>query len=200
MFRKLVLLGLITFTLAFAANYAQLSLAADQLAKVKFKNQSGAEFALAGTKHQGELVDGSEKVSFSVSADGKVIEIQSGGKSIGFVSMPNANEWKIKDATKRELYELKREADGHYKLKDGAGIELYKVKSESYGWKIKDKTDQAIYKVHNEDGKISLKSASGAMVAETKAGIPPIALACFGFDALSKPQKAALAYALSYLQ
>jgi hypothetical protein len=173
--------------------------AADVSAKVKFKNDSG-EFDLVGDKSAGSLTDNTGKVqaTFTVMSDGKLIRIDEGGKPTGYVTMV-APKWKINDAARKELFSLKQQPDGDYKLKDAVGQELFKIKGEPYGLKVEDRNKQPVYKVHTNEDKMSLKSADGKVVLSTKSKVDKMALACFGLDVLSKSQKAALAYAFSFL-
>lgn len=173
--------------------------AAEVAAKVKFKTDAG-EFGLIGDKSTGSFVDSSGKVqaAFTVMSGGKVIRIDEGGKPTGYISLASP-KWKIDDAARKELFALKQQPDGDYKLKDATGQELFKIKGESYGLKIVDRNQKPVYKVHDSDDKLSLKSADGKIVLSTKSKIDKMALACFGLDSLSKSQKAALAYAFSFV-
>ena len=121
----------------------------------------------------------------------------SADRAIGYV-VTDAQSWKIKDASQnQELYVLQRQSDGDYKLKSGANQEIYRIKKRKYGFEIETPAKQSLYKIKSKDGKISLKNPSGKTVLYVKSGLTPIAIACFGFDALSREQKAALAYAVN---
>ena len=110
----------------------------------------------------------------------------------------DAQSWKIKDASQnQELYVLQRQSDGDYKLKSGANQEIYRIKKREYGFEIETPAKQSLYKIKSKDGKISLKNPSGKTVLYVKSGLTPIAIACFGFDALNHEQKAALAYTVN---
>jgi hypothetical protein len=183
-----------------AALDAAQSPVANAAQKIKFKSATGSEFWLQGDKQHGAYEEGGAKTDLVVSRDLKLISIQQSGRVIGYVTMKQPNEWKIKDDSQKELFTLKLEADGHYKLKDAGNTEIYKIKPESFGFKIKNKDGQELYKIHSDGTKVSLKSPDGKVVAETHASIAPIAVACFGLDVLSKSQKAALAYALSVVK
>jgi hypothetical protein len=179
------------------------ALALDPPAKIKFKADAiSCACDLIGDKQHGSLINGTgqTEATMTVSPDGKLITIASGTKTLGYVALFRADELKLEDSARKELFALKQEADGHYKLKDASGQTVYKIKIEQYGLKIEDAKQQTVYKVHRHEDKLSLKGLSTAVVLSTKAQVPPMALACFGFDSLSRPQRAALAYALIFVR
>jgi hypothetical protein len=92
---------------------------------------------------------------------------------------------------------MQRQDDGDYKLEDGANKQIYTIKVRDYGFEIETPQKQSLYKVKVKEGKISLRNASEQTVFSTKSKFLPIAVACFGFDVLSREQQAALAYAVN---
>lgn len=179
------------------------SSAADIATKIKFKSEAtSTEFDMLGDKQRGSIINGTgqTETKLTVSPDGMSVKIESGTTLIGFLNLTRPDEIKLEDGGKKDMFVLKKEPDGHYKLKTASGDTVYKMKVETYGLKVEDAGQHPIYKVHTHDDKMSLKSIDGKEVLSTKAQLPPIALACFGFDSLRQPQRAALAYALTYLR
>lgn len=111
--------------------------------------------------------------------------------------VPAADHWKLENANQtEELYILRRQNDGDYKLEDAADREIYRIKQRDYGFEIETPTKQSLYKIKVKDGKVSLRDASDQTILSTRSPLSPIAMACFGFEALSREQQAGLAYAL----
>ena len=168
--------------------------------KVELKSEGGkAAFSLKPESDGAKLVDENDRELARLTLDSreKVKIKDSGDRAIGYV-ITEAKAWKIKDASQnQELYVLQRQSDGDYKLKSSANQEIYRIKKREYGFEIETPAKQSLYKIKSKDGKISLKNPSGQTVLYVKSGLVPIAIACFGFDVLSREQKAALAYAVN---
>ncbi|MFE1746708.1 hypothetical protein [Coleofasciculus sp. H7-2] len=168
--------------------------------KIKFKQEGGTEdFALKTEADGAKLVDGKDKelARFNVDNGGKVKIKNPTDKVLGYV-VTKDGYWKIENADQtKELYILRRQNDGDYKLEDGANKEIYRIKARDYGFEIESPDKQSLYKVKVKNGKVSLINAAEKPVFYTKSQVNPIAIASFGFDVLSKEQKAALAYAVN---
>ena len=168
--------------------------------KIEFKSDGGkAAFSLKYESDGAKLVDENDRELARLTVDSreKVKIKDSADRAIGYV-VTDAQSWKIKNASQnQELYVLQRQSDGDYKLKSSANQEIYRIKKRKYGFEIETPAKQSLYKIKSKDGKISLKNPSGKTVLYVKSGLTPIAIACFGFDALSREQKAALAYAVN---
>lgn len=191
--RALMLSSLVA--LALSTVPLESTIAAATTTKISFKSETNSEFVIEGDKQQGTFKDGTKSAKFDV-ASGQ-IKIKDNGATIGYITMPEQAEWKIKDANKQDLFTLKQQPDGDYKLKNSDKTLLYKIKPADYGFKVENAAMQTIFKVHKYADKVSLKTADGKEVLSTNASVQPIALVCFALDPLSKQQKAALAYALS---
>ncbi|MBD2744240.1 hypothetical protein H6H02_22195 [Coleofasciculus sp. FACHB-1120] len=168
--------------------------------KIKFKQEGGAEaFALKPEADGAKLLDEKDKeiARFNVDAGGKVKIKSAADKVLGYVVVKDGY-WKIENADQtKELYVLRRQNDGDYKLEDGADKEIYRIKARDYGFEVESPDKQSLYKVKVKNGKTSLINAADKPVFSTKSQVNPAAIASFGFDVLSKEQKAALAYAVN---
>lgn len=168
--------------------------------KIKFKQEGGAEdFALKPEADGAKLLDGKDKelARFNVDREGKVKIKNPADKVLGYV-VTKGGYWKIENADQtKELYVLRRQNDGDYKLENGADQEIYRIKARDYGFEVESPDKQSLYKVKVKNGKTSLINAADKPVFSTKSQVNPAAIACFGFDVLSKEQKAALAYAVN---
>lgn len=167
---------------------------------IKFKQDGGKEaFSLKPEANGVKLVDGNDKELARLTVDSKQkVKIKNADdRVLGYV-VTNNNGWKIEDAEQtKELYILRRQADGDYKLENGADQEIYRIKMREYGFEIESSTKQSLYKVKVKDGKISLRDKSEQTILYTKSQLTPTAIACFGFDVLTSEQQAALAYAVN---
>ncbi len=167
---------------------------------VKFKRDSGADaFSLKPKDNGAKFVDGNDKelARLTVDANQKVKIKDASDKVLGYV-VKKEGYWKIEDANQtKELFILRHQSDGDYKLEDGANTQIYRIKVRSDGFEIETPQKQSLYKVEAKEEKISLRNASEKTILSTKSKILPIAVACFGFDKLSREQKAALAYAVN---
>jgi hypothetical protein len=167
---------------------------------VKFKLESGADaFSLKPKENGAKFVDVNDKelARLTVDANQKVKIKDASDKVLGYV-VKKEGYWKIEDANQtKELFILRHQSDGDYKLEDGTNTEIYRIKARSDGFEIETPQKQSLYKVKAKEGKTSLKNASEKTVLSTKSKVLPIAVACFGFDKLSREQQAALAYAVN---
>jgi hypothetical protein len=168
--------------------------------KIKFKQEGGAEdFALKPEADGAKYLDGKDKelARFNVDGGGKVKIKNPADQVLGYV-VTKEGYWKIENADQtKELYVLRRQNDGDYKLEDAADKEIYRIKARDYGFEVESPDKQSLYKVKVKNGKTSLINAADKPVFSTKSQVSPIAIASFGFDVLSKEQKAALAYAVN---
>jgi hypothetical protein len=167
---------------------------------VKFEQDNGAEaFALKPKENGAKFVDGNSKelARLTVEENQKVKIKDAADKVLGYV-VSKPGYWKIENANQtQELYILRRQDDGDYKLEDGANKQIYRIKVRDYGFEIETPQKKSFYKVKVKEGKISLRNASEQTIFSTKSKFLPIAVACFGFDVLSREQQAALAYAVN---
>jgi hypothetical protein len=173
---------------------------------VEFKSGEGQKaFHLTHGEKGGNVVapDGNYLLTFTEKSHKgkKMVAVQgTDGKFVAYVSMPATDHLKLEDQSHKELYKLKMD-DEHSKLKDNSGNTIYKLKNEDYGIKIEDgDTKNVLYKVKSKEGKISLRSQDDKTVLYSDASIPPLVMACFGMDKLSKDQQYALAYTLLFLR
>ncbi len=179
---------------------APASQAVAQSSSTKFKGENGADlFSLKLMPDGAKLVDASNKELARLNVDdrSKVKIKNAADKVLGYV-VPERDYWKVKNANQsQELYVLRRQPDGDYKLERGSNQPLYRIKVRDYGFEIETPTKQSLYKVKVKGDKISLRNAQDKTVLYTKGNFLPIAVACFGFEDLSREQKAALAYAVN---
>ena len=168
--------------------------------KVKFKLDNGSEAFSLKPKENGaklEGANGQELARLTIDNKEKIKIKNAADRVLGYVVTENSS-WKIKNPEQtEELYVLRRQTDGDYKLESGSNQQVYRIKVRDYGFEIENPKKQSLYKVKIKEGKISLKNASDRIVLATKDEFLPIAVACFGFDILSKEQQAALAYAVN---
>jgi len=173
---------------------------ANKTDSIKFKQEGGGEaFELKFRPDGAKLVDKTDKelAKFNLDDKQKIKIKDSKDQVLGYV-VTNSGYWKLENAEqKQELFILRHQSDGDYKLEDGSNREIYRIKIRDYGLEIESPSKKSLYKVKIKDGKTSLRNASDRTVIYTKSQITPIAIACFGFDVLSKEQKAALAYAVN---
>lgn len=168
--------------------------------EIKFKQDGGKEaFSIKPEANGAKLVDGNDKELARLTVDSrqKVKIKNADDRVLGYV-VANNNAWKIENADQtEELYILRRQTDGDYKLENGAEQEIYRIKMREYGFEVESPTKQSLYKVKVKDGKISLRDKSEQTILYTKSQLTPTAIACFGFDVLTREQQAALAYAVN---
>lgn len=167
--------------------------------KVKFKLDGGSEAFSLKPKADGaklETPDGQELARLTV--DKQKVKIKDASDRVLGYAIAKDGYWKLENAEQtEELFILRQQDDGDYKLETGADEAVYRIKKRDYGWEIETPQKQSLYKVKDKEGKISLRDASDRNVLTTKSEVAPIAVACFGFDVLSREQQAALAYAVN---
>ena len=168
--------------------------------KVKFKLENGDEAFSLKPKDNGmkvEGVNGSEIARLTVDERQKIKIKDPSDRPLGYV-ITKDNAWKLENAEQnKELYILRKQTDGDYKLETGDDKQVYRIKRRDYGWEIETPQKQSLYKVKIKANKIVLRDRNEVTVIKTKANIPSLAVACYGFDVLSQPQQSALAYAIS---
>ena len=173
---------------------------ANKTEAIKFKLEGGGEaFTLKPKSDGAKLVDKNERELARFNVDNKQkVKIKDASDRVLSYIVPEKGYWKIENADQtKELYILRQQTDGDYKLEDGQNKEIYRIKKRDYGLEIETPKKQSLYKVKAKNGKIELRDASDKTILYTNVGIKPIAIACFGFDVLSREQKAALAYAVN---
>ncbi len=167
---------------------------------IKFKSDKGNElFALKPGVDGAKLIDANQKElsKFKLDTQQKLQIRNPASQPVGFV-VTEPGVWKLKNADQtKELYVLRHQPDQDYKLETGANQELYRIKARGNGLEIETPDKKSLYKVKVKGDKISLRNAQDKTVLYTKGKLPPIAIACFGFDGLSREQQAALAYAVN---
>jgi len=173
---------------------------ATSIEKVKFKLDGGDEaFSLKFKADGAKLEDagGAELARLKVDETRKIKIKDANDNTLGYV-ITQAGYWKLENAEQtQELFVLRRQADGDYKLETAADQPVYRIKTRDYGFEIETPQKQSLYKVKMKGEKLSLRDANENTVLYTKSTFLPIALACFGFDQLSREQQAALAYAVN---
>ena len=195
-----------TSTSSSAGSSEQSNTATSASGNVEFKSGEGQKaFYLTHGEKGGNVAgpDGNYLLSFTekIHHEKKVVAVQgTDGKFVAYVSIPAADHLKIEDQNHKELYKLKMD-DDHSKLKDSSGNTIYKLRNEDYGIKIEDgDTKNVLCKVKSKEGKISLRSQDDKTVLYSDVSMPPLVMACFGMDKLSKDQQYALAYTLMFLR
>lgn len=166
---------------------------------LKFKQTDGnTAFSLNILPDGAKLVDAADRELARLTRDDQQkIKIKNASDQTLAYVVPAADHWKLENANQtEELYILRRQNDGDYKLEDAADREIYRIKQRDYGFEIETPTKQSLYKIKVKDGKVSLRDASDQTILSTRSPLPPIAMACFGFEVLSREQQAGLAYAL----
>lgn len=171
--------------------------------KIDFKcAKPDDSFSLEGSATQGTYSKGGKVwLTFASAKSGQKLGFKNdSGAPLGFIKCSQPGKWKVEDATGKDLFVLEKEADGRYKFKDASDKILFEVKNEQYGLKIEDAAKMTVFKVHKKDDKLVLKASDSSEVFSTNASVDPIVVACFGFSSLNANQKAALAYAVSFLR
>ncbi|GAB4232214.1 MAG: hypothetical protein Kow00121_60350 [Elainellaceae cyanobacterium] len=166
---------------------------------IKFKSEAGAEvFSIEPRADGAKLVDAAEVELARFTQDGQKVKIKNpADETLGYVVM-QSGYWKLENAEQtQELYILRQQDDGDYKLETGSDRPIYRIKARDYGFEIETPDKQSLYKVKLKEGKISLRNANDQTILSTRSSISPIAVACFGFDELTREQQAGLAYAVN---
>lgn len=167
--------------------------------KIKFKQAGGAEkFSLKFKSDGAKLVDEADNELARLKLDGNKVKIKDPADEVlGYVVL-QAGYWKLENAEQtEELYVLRRQDDGDFKLETGDDAQVYRIKVRDYGYEVETPEKESLYKVKTKNGKISLRDANDQTVLSTKSAMTPVAMAPFGFDVLTPPQQAALAYAVN---
>jgi hypothetical protein len=171
----------------------------DSSEKIKFKLENGNEAFSLKPKEDGaklESAQGKEIARLNLDENGKIKIKDANDKVLGYI-VTKSGYWKIENSEQTsELFILRRQDDGDYKLETGDDKEVYRIKKRDYGFEIETSSKQSLYKIKEKEGKISLRNSSDQTILSTKDQFLPIALSCFGFDVLSQPQQAGLAYAV----
>jgi len=167
--------------------------------KIKFKQADEAEkYALKLRDDGAKLVDGTDRELARLTLDSNKIKIKDPADQVLGYVVSHDSYWKLENADQtQELYVLRRQADGDLKLEDGNDAPIYRIKVRDYGYEIETPAKQSLYKVKVSNGKISLRDASEETVLSTRSPLLPAAMTPFGFDVLTPPQQAALAYAVN---
>ena len=166
--------------------------------KIKFRLNGVKAFALKPEADGMKLVDGNKKdlAWFEVDDRQNITIKNTSDQVIGYVISGNGN-WQVKSVgNTKKTYILQQQGNGNYKLEDGANQEIYAIKARNDGLEIETPNQRLLYQVQVKNDKVSLKNRSTQTVLSTKSKLTPIAVACFGFEVLSREQQAALAYAL----
>lgn len=96
------------------------------------------------------------------------------------------------------IYELKRYPDGDFKLKDASKAELFHVKKkDGAAFEVEDAKGARVAKVDvNAAGKTKVKDATGAEIWVAKDRVSATALACLAFDGVDLPIRVGLLLAV----
>ncbi len=96
------------------------------------------------------------------------------------------------------VYELKRYPDGDLKLKDASKVELFHIKKkDGAAFEIEDGKGARVAKADvNAAGKTKVKDATGAEIWVGKDGVGAAALACLAFDGVDLPIRVGLLLAV----
>lgn len=168
--------------------------------KIKFKQADGAEkYSLKFKADGAKLVDADDNELARLKVDdSQKVKIKAADETVLGYVVSQADYWKLENAEQsEELYILRLQADGDLKLEDGADQQIYRIKKRDYGYEIESPDKESLYKVKVKEGKTSLRDANEDTVLSTKSPIQPAAMTPFGFDVLTPPQQAALAYAVN---
>lgn len=189
-----------------AANVSKVSLENSQATQdagdsIQFQGKGGTKtFSIQPVVGGATLLGTAEKeiARFTIDSSYKRFRINSAaGKLLGYAAI-KGSAWAIENPERtKELYTLSRQEDGNYQLKNEAGKAIYNIKLREYGFEIETPAKQSVYKVKVEEDKITLVDASEQTSLYTNSALPPLMLACFGFENLNIEQQAALAYAIN---
>ncbi len=167
--------------------------------KIKFKQSDGAEkFSLKFKPDGAKLVDSADNELARLTLDGNKVKIKDAADAVLGYVVSQDGYWKLENAAQsEEMYVLRRQDDGDYKLETGDDTPVYRIKARDYGYEIETPEKESLYKVKVKKGKISLRDTREETVLSTKSAMTPVAMTPFGFDVLTPPQQAALAYAVN---
>ena len=167
--------------------------------KVKFKDGEGAErYSLKFKSDGAKLVDGTDQELARLTIDdNQKVKIKDATEQVLGYVVTKPGHWKLENADQtQELYIFRRQEDGDFKLEDGTDQQIYRIKVRDYGYEIETPDKQRVYKLKASNGKLSLRDPQDQTVLSTRAEFLPEAMVCFGFEVLTPPQQAALAYAV----
>ncbi|MFK8184183.1 MAG: hypothetical protein AB8B99_12480 [Phormidesmis sp.] len=168
--------------------------------KIKFKQADGAEkYSLKFKSDGAKFVDANDNELARLKVDdSQKVKIKAPDETVLGYVVTQDGYWKLENAEQsEELYVLRLQDDGDLKLEDGADQPIYRIKKRDYGYEIESPEKESLYKVKVKKGKTSLRDASEETVISTKSPMIPAAMTPFGFDVLTPPQQAALAYAVN---
>lgn len=118
-------------------------------------------------------------------------------QTVGYV-VAQGETWQIQPPQRsKALFTLEPQADGGFRLERSSGTALYQIRPIDQGYAITAADKQLLYTVTTQNGKTALKNPRGETLFSTQAEMSPIAIATFGFDAITPAQQAALAYAVN---
>lgn len=172
---------------------------ADKTEKIKFKTEGGADlFAVKQRPDGAKLVDAKEQELARIKTDESgVIKFKNAQDQVLGYVINSEGSWIVKNSEKKDLYLLKRNKNNNYQLEDASQKLIYQITVNKTGLEIYTPDKKIVYQIRIKEDKISLRNASGSTVFSTKSNMSPIAFACFGLDALTREQQAALAYAVN---
>jgi len=168
--------------------------------KIKFKQADGAEkYSLKFKPDGAKFVDAADTELARLKVDdSQKVKIKAADETVLGYVVTKDGYWKLENAEQtEELYVLRLQEDGDLKLEDGSDQQIYRIKVRDYGYEIETPEKQSLYKVKMKEGKISLRDANEETVMSTKSPMTSAAMTPFGFDVLTPPQQAALAYAVN---
>ena len=171
--------------------------------KVKFQTANGSKAFTLKPRDNGIKLEGAQGQPLSnikVDANGKIIIETSAGFILGHVS-GNSSYWQIEDGEQtRVLYFLRKQVGNNYQLESANNRQLYNIESRDYGLEIKTAKGQSVYQIKVEDDRTVLLDRNNNVVLKTQSSLSPLAVACYGLDALDRYQQTALAYAISLMK
>jgi hypothetical protein len=170
----------------------------DDIEKIQFKKEDSSNlFVLKEKASSANLVDANNKnIAIIKTEDSGKIKLRNfSDKTLGYVVFEKEN-WKLENSDNKELYTFRKQGKKDYKLEDWTNREIYRIKKRDYGFDILKANKKLLYKVEVKEGKTSLRDIDDKTIFSTTSELPAIAFACFGLDALTREQQAALAYAV----
>ena len=170
--------------------------------RVKFQKGNNSEAFTLKPKENGIKLEGAQGQALSnikVDANGKITIETSAGFILGHVS-GNSSYWQIEDGEQtRVLYFLRKQVGNNYQLESANNQQLYNIESRDYGFEIKTAKGEPVYQVKIEDDRTVLLDRDNNIVLKTQSSLSPLAIACYGLNALDRHQQTALAYAVSLM-
>lgn len=170
--------------------------------KLKFRDGAGKTLFSLKIKDDGaKLLDGSDKelarIKLEKRPDGPEYKIKSPDeKTIGYLTGAPA-KWKLKDADKHLLFELRQEADGGYKVSDAADILVYLIKPKADQIEVEDDQKTKLLTVGSVARKTIVTDGSGKIVLSLSDPTTPLAMTFLALEKFTRPQASAIFVALS---